>query len=265
MNINNVLTRKGGVGKSLVCALLGCYFQERQQRTLSLDLDSNQPTFTRYKGLGVRRVELARNGEVDSGLFDNALEEIYGPNVHEGIPRDDLDQVVIDSGAGSYLPFVDYMRREGVMDVFAELGYQHTLHVVLAGGQSLEDCLISLDQLASLFGRGSRVVVWLNEHFAPLPWGGPEEFYDNSKVYRKHHQLIHGVVRMPKLRSQTEEPAFARFSEAHQTFNEATSSGKIKFSDSQRLRRIRAYYYDQLDLVFGEVSPDAHDYAAEAE
>ena len=262
MNVNNVLTNKGGAGKSLICALLGCYFREREQRLLSLDLDPNQPTFSRYKALGVQRVQLTRNGKVDGGLFDDAMELIYGPKALQGEVENAHDQVVIDSGAGGYLPFVSYMRRQGVMETFGDLGIRHTLHVVLAGGQALDDCLLSLDELATHFGAASRMVVWLNDYFDALPWPGIEGFYD-SGAYRKHGALIDGIVQMPDLDPETEGRAFTRFSKANQTFSEALASGSMTYRDSKRLRRIRATYYDQLDPIFAELDTNA--LAAEAE
>ena len=262
MNVNNVLTSKGGIGKSLVAGILAGYFRDRGQRTLTVDLDPNQPTLTRYQALEVQRIDVTRNGKVDSGLFDQALEKIYGSGLHDGSPRSDLDQVVIDSGAGSYLPFVEYMRREDVMEDFAELGYLHTLHVVLAGGQALEDCVQSLAQLAAHFGQGSRIVVWLNDFFDALPWDTAEAFL-GSQLYRHHKALIHGVVQMPDLDPETEGRAFTRFSKANQTFSEALASGSMTYRDSKRLRRIRATYYDQLDPIFAELDTNA--LAAEAE
>lgn len=262
MHIHNVLTKKGGVGKSLVCVLLGCYFQERSQRTLNIDLDPNQPTFTRHKSLDVHRVSITRNGKVDSGLFDDALSLIYG--AHDTTPRTDLDQVVIDSGAGSYLPFVEYMRREEVVGDFAALHYRHTLHVVLAGGQALDDCLSALDELITLFGEQSRVVVWLNDYFDALPWHGVDGFCE-SGAYRKHGHLIDGIIQMPDLDPETEGRAFTRFTGRNETFAEALASGEYRFSDSKRLMRIRRAYYDQLDLIFGDVGQSLTQLALGAE
>ena len=252
MNVNNVLTNKGGAGKSLICALLGCYFQERDQRTLNIDLDPNQPTFSRYTGLQVQRFDLTRNGKVDGGLFDDALEPIYGPDAAQGTAQRSYDQVVIDSGAGGYLPFVSYMRRQGVMDTFEDLGIRHTLHVVLAGGQALDDCLLSLDQLATHFGAQSRIVVWLNDYFDALPWPGIEGFYD-SGAYRKHGALIDGIVQMPDLDPETEGRTFAQFVAANQTFDEALASGHFRFSACRRLIQIRRTYFEQLDAIFGDL------------
>lgn len=247
LNINCVLTSKGGVGKSLICSILGCYFQERGRPTLNLDLDVNQPTFHRYAGLEVKRVELKRNGTVDARLFDGALTLLHGP---ERVAREDLEQAVIDIGAGSYLPYVDYLSREEVMEDFEALDYSHTLHVVLAGGQALNDCLRSLDELASLFGRKSRVVVWLNSFFEALPWEGVDGFVQ-SGVYAKHQQLIDGVLHMPNLHPQLEGPAFSKFAASNQTFREADASAAFVFTDKKRLRRIKRAYYAQLDFLFG--------------
>lgn len=252
MNVNNVLTNKGGAGKSLICALLGCYFQERQQRTLHLDLDPNQPTFARYQGLKVTRVDITRNGKVDAGCFDDALEPVYGPDALQGKPQQAYDQVVIDSGAAGYLPFVSYMRRQGVVEAFESLGYRHTLHVVLAGGQALDDCLLSLDELVSFFGAQSRVVVWLNDFLDALPWAGVEGFCD-SQAYRKHGPLIDGVVEMPDLDPETEGRTFAQFVASNQTFTEALASGNFSFSACRRLLRIRETYFTQLDTIYGEL------------
>lgn len=249
-NINNVLTKKGGVGKSLVCAVLSNYFLDRGQRTLSLDLDANQPTFSRYKGLNVERVEVTRNGKVDSRLFDRATETIYGPDAAHGVARTDIDQVVIDSGAGSYLPFVHFLWREGILEELSELGYQHTMHVVLAGGQALQDCAASLNELATHFGADSKIVVWLNGYFDALPWPTIQAFYE-SELYGSYSHLIDGVVQMPDLDPETEGPAFAQFSKMNLTFTQATQSGDLSYRDSKRLIRIRASYYQQLDAIFG--------------
>lgn len=85
-------------------------------------------------------MNITRNGKVDGALFDDALELIYGDEVAQGLPCRDYDQAVIDSGAGACLPFTRKMEREAVTQEFARLGYQHTLHVVIAGGQAIKDC-----------------------------------------------------------------------------------------------------------------------------
>ena len=253
MNINNVLTGKGGVGKTLAATVLGCYFQERGQRIECFDVDSNQPSFSHYTSLGVRRMDVTRNGTVDLQLFDGALLRIYGPGAWSGAPRTDVDQVIIDSGSASYLPFVDYMRTEEVLGHFETLGYRHTLHVVLAGGRALNDCLLSLEQLVALFGEQSRIVVWLNDYFDALPWADRDQFVA-SGAYRKYGHLITGIVRMPDLRPETEGRAFNLWSGKNCTFAEALASSELVFTDGWRLMRIRDMYYDQLDLVFGTVA-----------
>ena len=259
MNVNNVLTNKGGAGKSLVAILLTEYFLDRSYNVLAIDMDPNQATLAAYEGLAVSRHIVHEQGHINLRLFDGVLEEICGLTDNgAGVPTSKYDHVVLDSGAGGYGGFMHKLEREGIVKDFADHGIEHTLHVVIAGGQGLVPCLRSLDELATKFGEHSSIVVWLNPYFDALPWSDLDGFMQ-SKIARQHGHLFRGVIEMPALKRDTELPDFAKWLTTNRTFTEAMEAGDLPYFTSRRLKAIRDLYHSQLDGIFGEIAQTMHE------
>jgi len=73
-NIHMILTVKGGVGKSFIAAILAQYFGKD---TYLADTDPGNATFSSYKKLGVKHIDiLSENMNIDKRRFDELIDTI---------------------------------------------------------------------------------------------------------------------------------------------------------------------------------------------
>ena len=74
--IHMILQGKGGVGKSVIAALLAQYKASKGQPTLCLDTDPVNATFHGYQALNVHQVALMEEDEIVPRRFDTLVEII---------------------------------------------------------------------------------------------------------------------------------------------------------------------------------------------
>ena len=92
--IHLVLQGKGGVGKSLVAALLAQYLaQDKAAALLCADTDPVNDTFARYGAFGAQRVKILNaDKNIDARAFDGLIETVrdvaaVGDERHARRPR----------------------------------------------------------------------------------------------------------------------------------------------------------------------------------
>jgi Mrp family chromosome partitioning ATPase len=87
--VHLILQGKGGVGKSLVAAILAQYFGEHGREVHCVDTDPVNHTFSQYSGLNVARLDLMAEGTIDPRVFDSLMEQLLtGSGVLPGESRD---------------------------------------------------------------------------------------------------------------------------------------------------------------------------------
>ena len=99
--IHMVLQGKGGVGKSMIAAMLAQYKAGKGQSPLCIDTDPVNATFEGYKALGVRRLNIMDGDEINTRNFDALVE-------HGMIAASDLDLLhFADDAEGVWNKLVD--------------------------------------------------------------------------------------------------------------------------------------------------------------
>src|SRR5467141_3031182 len=139
--IHMSLQGKGGVGKSLISAILSQYLLSKGQEVRGIDADPVNQTLSEYRGLAVSRLNLLKEGSVDQREFD----------------------VRCRYGASTFIPLWHYVLENQALDYLREKGKRVFIHSVVTGGQSLNDTLGGFEQLAETT-REKNSVVWLNEY-----------------------------------------------------------------------------------------------------
>ena len=246
-SVNMILMGKGGVGKSFVAALLAQYLQDKFGNVYCADTDPTNATFSKYKALNVRYIEiLADNMNIDKSRFDMLVEDILR---HEG-------PVVIDNGASSYIPIMSYVLETGVFNILKTLGKDVLIHAVLIGGQGMSETLIVLE--AILEQLPSRVVVWENEFLGPVRKDG--KAFVESELYLEYKDKIAGVVRIPQRSPDTFGKDLDLMTRAALTFAEVRESPDFLFMSRQRLADVQRGIREQLDTIFTgtEQKPSVH-------
>ena len=108
-----VLQGKGGVGKSLIAAILAQYNVSKGKQPLCIDTDPVNATFHGFKALNVKRLQIMDGDEINPRHFDSLVELIAPSTV----------DVIIDNGASSFVPLSHYLISNQVPALLQEMGH----------------------------------------------------------------------------------------------------------------------------------------------
>ena len=233
--IHMILQGKGGVGKSVIAALLAQYKASKGHQTLCLDTDPVNATFHSYQALNVQQIALMENDEIVPRRFD-ALVEIMAPSAHD---------VIIDNGASAFVPLTHYLISNHVPVLLADMGHELVLHTVVTGGQALLDTVNGFRQLASQFPAEALFVVWLNPYWGPIVHQGTP--FEELKVYLDRRSRVAAIVHLPALKEATFGRDLSDMLQARLTFDEALAAPALTIMTRQRLKIVRGQLFGQLD------------------
>ena len=235
--IHMVLQGKGGVGKSVIAALIAQYKASKGQAPLCLDTDPVNSTFHGYTSLNVRRLQIMDGDEINSRNFDS-LVELIAPS---------KDDVVIDNGASSFVPISHYLVTNQVPALLHEMGHELVVHTVITGGQALVDTLSGFAQLASQFPAEARFVVWLNLYRGPIEREG--KTFEQLKAYTANKARVAAIIQIPDLKKETYGQDLSDMLQDRLTFDDALALESLTIMTRQRLKIIKGQIYAQLENV----------------
>ena len=234
--IHIALQGKGGVGKSLVSAILLQYLSSKGQDVLAIDADPVNQTLAEYRGLAVSKLNLLKEGSVDQREFDLLMERFL---IESGT-------FIVDTGASTFIPLWHYILENNALEYLREKGKSVFIHSVITGGQSLNDTLSGFEQLAETT-REKNLVVWLNEYFGPvLHEGAP---FKEMVVYKRHANKVHGSVAIVRRTADTFGRDVEEMIRQKMTFEEALNGSDFTIMAKQRLRVVQRELFAQLDAI----------------
>src|SRR5258707_12228577 len=105
-SIHIALQGKGGVGKSLISAILSQYLLSKGQDVHGIDADPVNQTLAEYRGLAVTRQNLLKEGNVDQREFDLLMERFLTESGTFGV----------DTGASTLILLWHYVLESHVLD-----------------------------------------------------------------------------------------------------------------------------------------------------
>jgi hypothetical protein len=237
--VNLVLQGKGGVGKSLVAALVAQHLLSKPDaQVVCIDTDPVNATLMGYKRFAARRAEILDGASIDTRRFDQMMEWVLG---------EDAD-FVIDNGASCFIPFTNYLFEADVLSTIRECGKDVLIHTVITGGQALVDTLHGLNELVCRIPEeGRRIVVWLNEYFGPIEVDGKP--FEEMQVYERARENIAAVFRLPRQNPQTFGVDLRVMLERKLTFDEAITGPHFYLISKQRLRMMQRQFCNQLSAL----------------
>jgi hypothetical protein len=230
------LQGKGGVGKSLVASVLCQYFVSQARGLHAVDADPVNQTLAEYRALGVERMNLLKDGNVDQREFDVLMERILT----------ETGTFVVDTGASTFIPLWHYLLENHALDFLRERGCQVFVHTVITGGQALGETLSGFNQLAETTVHRN-VVVWLNEYFGPVKKDGAS--FEEMAVFERHKNKVHGSVAIVRRNADTFGRDVEEMISRKQTFDEAVTRADFTIMAKQRLRVMQRDLFDQLDAL----------------
>lgn len=235
--IHIILQGKGGVGKSMIAAMVAQYMAGKSRIPLCIDTDPVNATFEGYQALDVRRLEIMDGDEINTRYFDALIEMVATAQ------RD----VIIDNGASSFVPLSHYLISNQVPELLQEMGHELVVHTVVTGGQALMDTVSGFAQLASQFPAQSLFIVWLNPYWGPIEHEG--KGFEQLKAYAAHQERVSAIIRIPALKEETYGRDFAEMLRNRLTFDEALADPALTIMTRQRLKIVKAQLFAQLDLA----------------
>ncbi|WP_412058692.1 conjugal transfer protein TraL [Bartonella sp. DGB2] len=233
--IHMILQGKGGVGKSMVAAILAQYKMEKNQTPLCIDTDPINATFEGYKALAVKRLEIMDADEINTRKFDTLVEMSVSSK----------NDVIIDNGASSFVPLSYYLINNKVPSLFKSMEHELIIHTVITGGQSLRDTINGFTQLVEQFPLETNFVVWLNPYWGAVENDG-KPFYD-MKAFISNRSRISAIVEIPTLKEETYGYDFSTILKKRLTFKEAIEKETLPIMTKQRLKIIKDTIFQQLE------------------
>jgi hypothetical protein len=233
--VHLVLQGKGGVGKSMISAVIAQYKASKGQSPLCIDTDPVNASFESYKSLNVKHLNILQDDEINSRTFDTLIEMIAASK----------DDVIIDNGASSFVPLTHYLISNEVPALLREMGHEVVLHTVIAGSSSLLDTVNGFSQLASQFPAESLFVVWLNPFLGPIELQGKR--FEQMKAYTNNKERVTAIIDLPRLKEETYGRDFSEMLENRKTFAEALEDESLTIMTRQRLKIVRGQVFGLLD------------------
>ena len=233
--VHIILQGKGGVGKSVVAALLSQSLASKGAAPENIDTDPVNASFSGYKGLAVHHLKIMEDDEINPRSFDTLVEMIAAAN----------GDVIIDNGASSFVPLSHFLISNQVPALLAEMDRQLVVHTVITGSQALLDTVSGFAQLASQFPDEALFVVWLNPYWGPIEHEGKS--FEQMKAYLTNKARVSAIVRLPALKEETYGRDLTDMLKERLTFDEALALDTLTIMTRQRLKIIKGQVFGQLD------------------
>jgi len=236
--IHLVMQGKGGVGKSLLAFYLAQYVKEKTGKCLVFDTDPLNHTLARTKALEAKVVKILADDHftILKTAFDLMIEECEA----EGA------DVVIDVGASSFVPMLEYCALNDVYGFWHEMGHSCILHSIITGKDFADTCRmfsVVMEKTGKLPSVSS--VVWLNPFAGPLEKDG--KGFEDTAVYRENERHIRAVLLMPAFTNEMFRTDFLAMMEAGKTFNEAIDAPSSLSMSKQRFKIMKRDVFGIMD------------------
>ena len=218
---------KGGTGKTLISAVTAQYLISHYNAgdIHLFDTDPINQSFSRYKALNVEVVNIVgANGVIDHSKFDMLIEEIINRN---GI-------ALIDSGSTTFLPLMQYIKENGVLEVLNEHGVEVIFHIPLQGGGGFSDTIEGLRTILDTLP--VKVVVWLNHNQGEI-------VFNTKNLIEKYPNKIIGVCEIKNRQGDLYDSDIRRMTENHLTLEEIKQSTDPQWRLMSK-QRINIFYRD---------------------
>jgi transfer origin protein, traL len=235
-HIHYILQGKGGVGKSLIAALMMQYQEDNGMPAIAVDTDPVNASFTAYSAFPTIRLELLdKHQSLQPRRFDDLMDLI--------LANEDKD-IIIDNGASSFIPLASYLVENDVMPMLQDMGRSVVVHTVITGGQAMMDTLNGLLSLGK--NMDVPLALWVNGYFGEIVSGGKS--FEQMSVYKTVRDKICGIVQIEKM-SPLFEDDFRTMLERHLVFRQALEDPDFNLMAKNRLRKIQKNIYSQLDQL----------------
>lgn len=249
-HVNFILQGKGGVGKSLIAAVLAQFVADKSNKEHSeqlppicIDTDPVNSTFSGYKCLNVQHLEIMDGDEISSRKFDTLIDVIHASSTNADQPQ----AIIVDNGASSFVPLSSYLISQDVPKLLTEMGHTVTIHTVITGGQALNDTLVGFGSMADQYPEPCAFVVWLNPYWGPIEVKGKP--FEALKIYSDHKSRVTGLIKIPDFKKDTFGRDFSEMLKQRHTFTEAIADTSLPIMERHRLKQVKQQLFEQIAAI----------------
>lgn len=232
-NIHFVLQGKGGVGKSFVSSLLTQYLLNKNQTVTAIDTDPNNTTLLNMKALKAKFLQLVDSeGKFDVRAFDKIVELVFEKK---------STNYVVDSGATTFIPLVDYLKENEAIDFLKNNEMEVYMHIPIVGGQAREDTILGLTQLVNAFD--CNFIIWVNEYHGTL------NDFEDTEHYKAIKDKIKAIIYLNSLSKDTFGKDLLDLTSKNLTFDEALQDKSFSLMSKQRLNIFKDKAFKQIEII----------------
>lgn len=232
-NIHFVINGKGGIGKSFISSLSCQYFINKGESVTAIDTDPNNTTLYNMKALKAKFLQLIdQDGKFDVRAFDKIIELVFEKKT---------DNYLIDSGATTFIPLVDYLKENDAIEYLKSQEMDVYMHIPIVGGQAKDDTILGLVQLVEAFD--CKFVVWINEYHGALV------DFEKTEQYKVIKDKIRAIITLSSLSKDTFGKDLLELTSKNMTFDEALQDKSFSLMSKQRLRIFRDKAFNQIKTV----------------
>jgi len=228
------LQGKGGVGKSVVASWLAQYFRSKDRTVTCIDTDPVNATLSQFKDLDAEHVNVLRAGGINEKQFDVLVERVCGAD----------GTYVVDTGATTFVPLWHYMLEHQLFQFLVNQGRRVFVHVVVTGGQAMQDTLAGFKRVAETAPVKS-IIVWLNEYFGEVERDGKK--FEDLQLAQQFSAKLAGAVLIRERNRNTFGDDVRLMLQRYLTFDGAIAGPDFGLVAKQRLTLVRRDLFDQLD------------------
>src|SRR5690554_5499251 len=235
--VHFILQGKGGIGKSFISSLLAQYIKSVHGSISAFDIDQVNATLAAYEALKVKHIPVMKpDNNLDQRKFDNLVVGILETE----------EPCVIDSGANTFLPLLQYMVENDVFEMLKDSGKRVYIHSIIGGGDNLRDTANGFHSIIKGISN-TPVVLWLNEHFGTTDTNGKE--FTETALFKESEKSIAGLVTLHERNKDTFGLDIKEMTEARLTIDEALASDRFNIMQKQRIKTVSRDVFSQLDNV----------------
>ena len=247
-NVHFIMQAKGGVGKSFIAIIFAQYLLEHKSDILFADVDPSNQTFSQVEALPVQYIRLMSDNDrqVDISKLDSLYETILLA------PGD----VLIDSGASSYIQLFTYLGTDYGLKFFNEDNCRVIIHVPVVGGEARNVCMEKLYEMVKAFS-GAEFVLWLNNYPYKVFKGSDNDMLEKDPYFIKCKDRIKAIVTMPEFPEDTFGRALKLLMDNRKTFSEVLDPSRAVYLGNNpvtslqrmRLKIIKQKLWESLSVL----------------
>lgn len=146
--------------------------------------------------------------------------------------------VVIDVGASSFVPMLEYCAKNGVYDLWHDMGHACILHSIITGKDFKDTCKM-FGVVMEKTGRLSSVssIVWLNPFAGPVEQNGMG--FEDTVIYKENQEYIKAVLPMPAFTDEMMHRDFLAMMDEGKTFAEVIDDRDVPLMRRQRTKMMK--------------------------